>query len=212
MIKKERGENHMRLDPNNDTYPGDLGLLNKRKHQWSKGEDRAVKYKYGSYAVLAAGFAAILFVTKLQSGHAGASMLPVHLTIWAVALLTYFVAHRGRVLSEAPFNGFHSARFEVSDDTVYYIYQQGLKLKTYYIHDADIKRISRDDEAGVLHIDGKATLNIQTRNDETEESLNEFYALVPFDKYELDDLLAPYKRKVVKADGKLRKRYCEEYK
>lgn len=199
----------MRLDPNNDKYPGDLNLLNKRKHQWTKGEDRAVKYRYGSFAVLGAGFAVILFVAvKTQNG---SSQLPIHLTIWTVALITYYVAHRGRQLSEAPFNGFHSARFEVSDDTVYYVYQQGLKLKTYYIRDADIKKISRDDEAGVLHIDGNATLNIQSRNDETEESLNEFYALVPFDKYELDDLLAPYKRKVIKADGKLREKYRKEH-
>ena len=139
-----------------------------------------------------------------------ASQLPIHLTIWTVALLTYLVAHRGRVLSEAPFNGFHSARFEVSDDTVYYVYQQGLKLKTYYIRDANIKKIRRDDESGVLCIEGKATINIQSRNDETEESLDKFYALVPFDKYELDDLLAPYKRKVVKADGTLRQKYSEE--
>lgn len=202
----------MRLDPNNDTYPGDLNLLNKRKHQWSKGEDRGVKYRYGSFAVLAAGFAVIVFVsTKTQYGQGMASQLPVHLTIWITAFITYLVAHRGRVLSESPFNGFHSARFEVSDDTVYYIYQQGLKLKTYYIRDADIKKISRDDEAGVLHIAGKATLNIQSRNAETQESLDEFYALVPFDKYELNDLLAPYKRKVVKADGKLREKYREEH-
>ena len=199
----------MRLDPNNDKYPGDLALLNKRKHQWSKAGEKGTKYKYGSYAVLAAGFAAILFVaSKTQSG---ASQLPVHLTIWIVALLTYLVAHRGRVLSEAPFNGFHSARFEVSDDTVYYVYQQGLKLKIYYIRDADIKKIRRDDESGVLCIEGKATLNIQSRSAETEEKLDKFYALVPFDKYELDDLLAPYKRKVVKADGKLREQCSEEY-
>ena len=198
----------MRLDPNNDKYPGDLGLLNKRKHQWSKTEDRGVKYKYGSFAVLAAGFAAIVFVASKTPS--GASQLPIHLTIWTVALLTYLVAHRGRVLSEAPFNGFHSARFEVSDDTVYYVYQQGLKLKTYYIRDANIKKIRRDDESGVLCIEGKATINIQSRNDETEESLDKFYALVPFDKYELDDLLAPYKRKVVKADGTLRQKYSEE--
>lgn len=199
----------MRLDPNNDKYPGDLGLLNKRKHQWAKVENSGIKYKYASFAVLAAGFAAILFVaTKTQSG---ANQLPVHLTIWTVALLTYLVAHRGRVLSEAPFNGFHSARFEVSDDTVYYVYQQGMKLKTYYIRDAQIKKIRRDDESGVLCIEGKATLNIQSRNAETEENLDKFFALVPFDKYELDDLLAPYKRKVVREDGKLRKKYSEEY-
>ena len=116
-------------------------------------------------------------------------------------------ARRGKRMSQDPFNGFHNARFEVSDDTVYYVYQQGMKLKTYYIRDAQIKKIIRDDEAGVLCIEGKATVNIQTRDSETEESLDKFYALVPFDKYELDDLLAPYKRKVVKADGKLRENF-----
>jgi hypothetical protein len=201
----------MKLDPNNDMYPGDLALLNKRKHQWAKGEDRAAKFKYGSYVVLVVGLAAIVYVAKMISGDPEASQLPLHLTIWAVALLAYIVAHRGRVLSETPFNGYHSARFEVSDDTVYYVYQQGMKLKTYYIRDADIKKITRDDEAGVLHIAGKATLNIQTRSGETKEKLDEFYALVPFDKYELDDLLAPYKRKIVKADGKLRAKYREEH-
>ena len=149
-----------------------------------------------------------LVASKTQSG---ASQLPVHLTIWTVALITYLVAHRGRVLSEAPFNGYHSARFEVSDDTVYYIYQQGLKLKTYYIRDKEIKKIRRDDESGVLCIEGKATVNIQSRSAETEEKVDKFYALVPFDKYELDDLLAPYKKKVVRADGKLREQFSEEY-
>ena len=138
---------------------------------------------------------------------AESSQLPVHLTIWTVAALTFIAARRGKRMSQDPFNGFHNARFEVSDDTVYYVYQQGMKLKTYYIRDAQIKKIIRDDEAGVLCIAGKATLNTQTRDFETEESLDKFYALVPFDKYELDDLLAPYKKKVVKSDGKLREEY-----
>lgn len=200
----------MRLDPNNDKYPGDLNILNKRKHQWAKGEARAAKYRYASFVVLVIGFIAIVLVTRAQNVQAGASQLPIHLTIWSVAFLTYLIAHRGRVSSEAPFSGFHSARFEISDDTIYYIYQQGLKLKTYYIRDDDIKTIIRDDESGVIHIEGKATLNTQSRSDESEEKINEFYALIPFDKYELDDLLAPYKRKVVKADGKLREKYSEE--
>lgn len=202
----------MRLDPNNDMYPGDLNLLNKRKHQWSKGEEKGTKYRRGSFAILAVGFAAILYVaSKTQGGSAGMDQLPIHLTIWTVALLTYLVAHRGRVVSEAPFDRFHSARFEVSDDTVYYVYQQGLKLKTYYIKDKDIKKIRRDDEAGVLCIEGEASINIQSRGSETEEKTNEFYALVPFDKYDLDDLLAPYKRKVARADGKLREKYSQEH-
>ncbi|MBR0308801.1 MAG: hypothetical protein IJH92_07905 [Mogibacterium sp.] len=196
----------MKLDPNNDVYPGDLGILNARKHMWAKGTKKGFKFKIASYAILAAGLVVIVSVA-LKTQSAESSQLPVHLTIWTVAALTFIAARRGKRMSQDPFNGFHNARFEVSDDTVYYVYQQGMKLKTYFIRDAQIKKIRRDDEAGVLCIEGKASLNIQTRDSETEESLDKFYALVPFDKYELDDLLAPYKRKVVKCDGKLREDY-----
>ncbi len=196
----------MKLDPNNDVYPGDLGILNARKHKWAKGTKKGYGFKIASYGILAAGLVVIISVALRTQG-AESSQLPVHLTIWTVAALTFIVSRRGKRMSQDPFNGFHNARFEVSDDTVYYVYQQGMKLKTYYIRDAQIKKIIRDDEAGVLCIEGKATLNTQTRDSETEENLDEFYALVPFDKYELDDLLAPYKRKVVKADGKLREEY-----
>lgn len=196
----------MKLDPNNDVYPGDLGILNARKHKWAKGTNKGFGFKIASYVILAAGLVAIIKVALMTQG-AESSQLPVHLTIWTVAALTFIAARRGKRMSQDPFNGFHNARFEVSDDTVYYVYQQGMKLKTYYIRDAQIKKIIRDDEAGVLCIEGKATLNTQTRDSETEESLDKFYALVPFDKYELDDLLAPYKKKVVKSDGKLRESY-----
>ena len=196
----------MKLDPNNDVYPGDLGILNARKHKWAKGTKKGYGFKIASYGILAAGLVAIIKVALMTQG-AESSQLPVHLTIWTVAALTFIAARRGKRMSQDPFNGFHNARFEVSDDTVYYVYQQGMKLKTYYIRDAQIKKIIRDDEAGVLCIEGKANLNIQTRDSETKESLDKFYALVPFDKYELDDLLAPYKRKVVKCDGKLREDY-----
>ena len=196
----------MKLDPNNDVYPGDLGILNARKHKWAKGTKKGYGFKIASYGILAAGLAVIISVALRTQG-AESSQLPVHLTIWTVAALTFIVSRRGKRMSQDPFNGFHNARFEVSDDTVYYVYQQGMKLKTYYIRDAQIKKIIRDDEAGVLCIEGKATLNTQTRDSETEENLDKFYALVPFDKYELDDLLAPYKRKVVKCDGKLREDY-----
>ena len=196
----------MKLDPNNDVYPGDLGILNARKHKWAKSTNKGFVFKIASYVILAAGLVVIIKVALMTQG-AESSQLPVHLTIWAVAVLTFIAARRGKRMSQDPFNGFHNARFEVSDDTVYYVYQQGMKLKTYYIRDAQIKKIIRDDEAGVLCIEGKATLNTQTRDSETEENLDKFYALVPFDKYELDDLLAPYKKKVVKSDGKLRESF-----
>lgn len=202
----------MFLDPNNDVYPGDLALLNSRKHQWAQGVKKAAGYKIGTYVTLGVGFAAIIVIAlKTQDATTTIERLPVHLTIWIVAFLSYFIARRGKQMSETPFNSYHNARFEVSDDTIYYVYQQGMKLKTYYIRDANIKKIRRDDEAGVLRIEGKATLNTQSRKEETKEHLDEFYALVPFDKYELDDLLAPYRRKVIKADGKLRAEYSEKH-
>jgi hypothetical protein len=86
-----------------------------------------------------------------------------------------------------------------------------MTLRTYYIKDKAIKKIWRDDKVGVLLIEGDATVNIQSRRGETEEQVSEFYALVPFDKYDLDDLLQPYGKKVKKADGELRLRYSEKY-
>lgn len=138
------------------------------------------------------------------------SQLPLHISIWVTALVTILVARKGKRVSEQPFSGFHMARFEVDDDTVYYVYQKGMSLKTYYIHDKDIRKIYRDDKAGVLLIEGNATVNTQTRKNESEEKVDKFYALVPFDKYDLDDLLKPYKKKVKNADGQLRYQYTEE--
>ena len=202
----------MKLNPENDVYTGDLSILNIRKQEWIKGDQKAAVWRRASYVVLLVGFACIIFVgTRTYGGDTMMSQLPLHISIWVTALITYLVARKGKVTASQPFNGFHSARFEVDDDTVYYVYQQGMSLKTYYIHDEDIKTISRDDESGVIIIEGKGTINTQKRKSETEERVDEFYALIPFDKYDLDDLLQPYGRKVKKANGKLRQKYIEDY-
>ena len=135
----------------------------------------------------------------------------MHIAIWVTALLAIFVSKRGKKISEQPFAGFHMAHFEADDDTVYYQYQKGMTLRTYYIKDKDIKKIYRDDTASVLLITGDATINTQTRQGESDEKVSEFYALLPFDKYDTDDLLAPYKKKVVNYDGKLRDKYTEDH-
>jgi len=202
----------MTLDPNNDVYQGDLATLNERKHAWSRGDVKSSKYRIAQWVVLAVGFACIVFVMlRLKGGETSLSQLPLHISIWVTAIASLLVARQGRRTAEKPFAGFHMARFEVDDNTVYYVYQKGMTLNTYYIKDRDIRRITRDDEAGVLFIEGDAVINTQTRKDETEQNVSEFYALVPFDKYDLDDLLQPYKKKVTKADGKLRARYTEEH-
>ena len=76
----------MKLDPNNDVYPGDLGILNARKHKWAKGTNKGFGFKIASYVILAAGLVVIISVALRTQG-AESSQLPVHLTIWTVAAL-----------------------------------------------------------------------------------------------------------------------------
>ena len=201
----------MKLNPENDIYQGDLATLNARKHAWAAAEQSSAKYRILAWVVVAVGFVCIIFAyLKVRGGTTVMSQLPMHLCIWVTALLAILVSRQGKKVSEQPFAGFHMAHFEADDDTVYYQYQKGMSLRTYFIKDNDIKKIYRDDDAGVLLIEGDAKLNIQTRKSETESDVNSFYALVPFDKYDLDDLLAPYKKKVKAANGTLREKYSEE--
>ena len=202
----------MTLNPENDIYQGNLPMLNTRKHAWAAGDSSSRIFTILSWVIVIAGFVCIVYVyTKVKDGTTTMSQLPLHLSIWITALLAIFVSRHGKKRSQQPFFGFHMAHFEADDDTVYYQFQKGMTLRTYYIKDNDIRKIYRDDEAGVLLIEGPAKLSIQRRKSETEEDVSEFYALVPFDKYDLDDMLAPYKRKVSKADGKLRQKYSEEH-
>ena len=201
----------MKLDPNNDVYPGDLSILNVRKQEWAKGEDKSKIYSILTVVVLVAGLCTMIFVNGKYGGTTMMSQLPLHITIWTTALLAFLLARQGKKISQAPFFGFHDARFETDDDTIYYRFQKGMTLRTYYIKDENIKKIIRDDKWGVLLIKGDAVVNIQKRNGEAEEKVDEFYALVPFDKYDLDDLLAPYKRFVKSAPDTLRTKYIEEH-
>ena len=202
----------MTLNKDNDIYQGDLATLNKNKQAWSSSEDSSAKFRIAAWAVVAIGFLCVIFIyTRVRTGTTSLSQLPMHIAIWVTAIAAILVSKQGKKISEQPFVGFHMAHFEVDDTTVYYQYQKGMSLRTYYIKDNDIKKIYRDDEAGVLLIEGDAVINVQSRKAETEEKVSEFYALVPFDKYDLDDLLQPYKRKVKKADGTLRGRYSEKH-
>ena len=201
----------MKLDPKNDVYPGDLSILNIRKQDWAKGEDRSKIYTIISYVILICGLIAMIMVATRNRGNTMMSQLPLHITIWITALLAFITARKGKQLSQAPFYGFHDARFETDDDTLYYRFQKGMTLRTYIIKDKEVKKIIRDDDWGVILIEGDAVVNIERRSGETEEKVSEFYALVPFDKYDLDDLLQPYGKKVKKADGTLRQKYIDEH-
>jgi hypothetical protein len=202
----------MTLNKDNDIYQGDLATLNARKHAWAGAEEGSAKYRIISWIVLGVGFIFIIMtMLRTRDGETAMSQLPLHLSIWITAGLAILISRAGKKRSEQPFAGFHMAHFEVDDDTVYYQFQKGMSLRTYYIKDNAIKKIYRDDEFGVILITGDAKINIQTRKGETEEDVNEFYALVPFDKYDLDDLLQPYKKKVKVVNGTLRDKFTEEH-
>lgn len=53
----------------------------------------------------------------------------------------------GKKVYEKPFGAIHSARIEAAPKGLYYIYQQGMMMITYYIKDKDLKEIIRDDES-----------------------------------------------------------------
>ena len=202
----------MTLDPNNDIYQGDLATLNTNKRAWETAEKGSAIYRTLSWVIVAVGFVCIVYVAlKVRGGTTTASQLPLHASIWITAILAMLVSRQGKRRSQQPFASFHMAHFEVDDDTVYYQYQKGMTLQTYYIKDKDIKKIYRDDTAGVILITGDAKINIRTHSGESDVEVSEFYALLPFDKFDLDDLLAPYKKKVVNADGKLREKYTEDH-
>ena len=201
----------MKLNPNNDVYPGDLSILNVRKQQWAKGEERSKVYNIGAVVILIAGLICMIIVNSKFGGTTMMSQLPLHITIWITALLAFLFSRKDKQISQAPFFGFHDARFETDDDTLYYRYQQGMTLRTFIIKDNNIHKITRDDEWGVILIEGDGVVNIERRGGETEEKVSEFYCLVPFDKYDLDDLLQPYGKKVKNAKVSLRQKYIDEH-
>ena len=211
MKNYELQEFSMKLNPNNDVYPGDLSILNIRKQQWAKGEEKSRIYTILSVVILIGGLICMIIVNNKFGGTTMMSQLPLHVTIWITALLAFLTSRKGKQLSQAPFFGYHDARFETDDDTLYYRYQQGMTLRTFIIKDSKIHKITRDDEWGVILIEGDGTVNIERRGGETEEQVKEFYCLVPFDKYDLDDLLQPYGKKVKSVKGSLRQKYIDEH-
>lgn len=203
----------MELNENNDIYYGDLKLLQERKTNWSNLYPNSKTYKVLTYGILLIGFAIIIAVARYVEGQGdSANQMPLHISIWITAIVTIFTKKTGDKKCNPPFVKFHSARFEAGDDAISYIYQQGMALKTYVIKDEDIEKIIRDDVAWVLWIKGKADITTQKREGITTDRVDEFYALVPFDEYDLDDLLAPYEEFVSAEPGTLRAKFDSERK
>lgn len=199
------------IDQNNDKYLSDLGTLNRRKNEWYEKHPKHKMYKSFAFIALGIGCVVIWRMYLLtEDATTTKDMLPLHLAIWGTALVTFLVNRYGKKIYEKPFGSLHSARLEAAPKGIYYIYQQGMMLVTYFIKDKDLREIIRDDEANCLYFRGKGMLEVQTRNQSAQHSIDGIYALIGFDRYDLDDLLEPYGDIVTVAPGTLRRKYLEE--
>lgn len=195
-------------DENNDKYYGNLKLLQERKRAWARLMPGEKHYRHATIAVLLIGLAVMVYVALRVASEN--DQLPLHLTIWAVCIIAIAINRIGGKKTNPPFEKLHNASFEASDDGLFYIFQKGMSLRTFYIADSDIEEIIRDDVAWVLYFKGRAKIHIKTKSEEFEEEVSEFYALVPVDEYDLDDMLAPYGELVTIAPGTLRGRFDSE--
>ena len=207
----EQNKKELYVDRNNDKYLGDLNLLNRRKNEWYAAHSKYKLYRLLTFLVFGIGcfgiYKAYLFT---QGGSTVKEMLPLHASIWVTGLVTLLVNRLGKKVYEKPFGAIHSARIEAAPKGLYYIYQQGMMMITYYIKDKDLKEIIRDDEVNCLYFKGKGMLEVKTPKEVRQHSINGIYALIGFDEYDLDDLLEPYGELVRVQPGTLRRKYLEE--
>ena len=130
----------------------------------------------------------------------------LHVSIWAAALIIFIAGRQRNSISNPPFKGLLNVRYEMSDEGIYYIYQEKLTVYTFFIADDDIEEIVYDDEFQVLHIVGKGKISAQTRKGVTEPTpVDDYYCLLPYDEFDIDDILNPYGEIVKRVHGDLRR-------
>ncbi|MBQ6622965.1 MAG: hypothetical protein IJH75_09020 [Mogibacterium sp.] len=202
-------ERELYVDNDNDKYFGDLPLFNKRRQLWSESHPKYRLLRSLTIVVLLLGFAVIVYTVMKDPNLDHPA--PTYLSILITAALTLLCTRYGKKQYEQPFHKFQSARFEATDDGLYYIYQKGMTLNTYLIRDKNIRSIIRDDEASALLVLGDADLQVQDRKGTSRSKVDRLYMLVPFDEFDLDDLLEPYGSLVSVEPGTLRQRYLREH-
>lgn len=201
-------------DNDNDRYLADMQLFQKRKVAWGEMHPAYKKARSLVWISLAIGCVAVGVAYNMTKDlpDTTKNMMPMYIAIWLTLAFVYGFGRVGKQMYEKPFNGLHNCRFEATDYGLYYIYQQGMTLVTYYIKDKNIKEIIRDDECAVIKIVGHADVETRTRKGIEETTVEEKYALLSFDEYDLDDLLAPYGDTVKVCPGTLRLECAKKFK
>lgn len=196
---------------NKDIYRADLLLLKKRTVAWTEAHAKWKAYQRNILLACVIGFGFIIFMLIRVTGKTGMmNQLPLHISIWVTAIAIYLVARYAYNTCKPPFKSFANARFEMGDHGISYIYQRKMREYMYFIADEDIKEMIYDEEVFVLYIKGKARLDcLDRKRGKTTQELDEFYAIIAFDEYDVDDLLEPYSDIVKRESGTLRARFVE---
>ena len=191
-----------------DIYYCNLPMVKMLKMQWAEKHPKRKKLQRDVIIISLIGLAWICCVLFWTTKHPEAEKWVLHVGIWTAALVIYLGGRYRNKICEPPFKTVLNVRVEMSDDGIYYIYQDKLSVITVFFADEKIDEMIYDEIYQVLYLKGRGEKTKQGRHGITEpERIESFYCLLPYDIYDIDDLFAPYGERVKRVQGILREEY-----
>lgn len=201
MYRKVNMENNER-----DIYYCQLPMVKMLCNRWAEAHPTRKKQNGVVGMTLIIGLGIILAMLHYTIKHESVPQWYLHVSIWVAALIIFMAGRQRNIISNPPFKGLLNVRYEMSDEGIYYIYQEKLTVYTFFIADDDIEEMIYDDEFQVLHIVGKGEVSAETRKGVTEPTrVNDYYCLLPYDEFDIDDILNPYGDIIKRVHGDLRR-------
>lgn len=196
----------------NDIYFGDLMLVKKRVTAWSEKHPNGNINKIGKAIIAILCLGAIIIAYRFDPNGSTERLSPLTITIFFSFVIAIFAARGINKLTQPPFAKLYNVRFEASTRSIICYYQQGMTEFLYEIKDKNIKEWIVDEDSWCFYFKGKAELSRNTKQgfERMDGSIQEFYMIIPFDEYDVDDLIAPYGDLVTRADGTLRKKAVDD--
>lgn len=194
---------------NRDIYYCKLPYIKMLQMKWSGAAPDRKKTRNILLLACLAGLAAILLVLRqtMQVG-SNANKYEIHFAIWGAAILIALAGYHRNKVCNPPFQKLANVRVEMADEGIYYIFQRSLTVTEVFFADDTIEEMIFDEEFRVLYIRGEGKVRNMTKDGPVEKpDVSEFYMLLPYDPYDIDDMLEPYGEKAVRVSGQLRKRY-----
>ena len=199
------------IEYDNDIYYGDLLLIKKRVNEWAESHPRGAWNKYGKIVLGVACLAAIIGAYYLDPNASTKRLSTLTVTMLVAFTLCIIGARQLNVMTQPPFGKLFNIRFEASTKSIICFYQQGMTEYMYEIKDNNIREWVVDEKSWCFYFGGKGELSRNTKEGfERMGTVKGFYMLIPFDEFEVDDIIAPYGDLVTRANGTLRERFLKE--